>query len=225
MLFWATLLFGELRVDASRAFVFAGLEEVNELLEYVRKEAENATSGASVFLLLTTLYSATNLFYQMRKSGEIIYGSPYEGKGLRTRLSAVGVLFLLLAMIVMAALTYTIVSFFFSRFLSSGAETVLRYVAFALLAFLLALFLNLYICPYRASPKCFLVGSALTVAAWGIAIVGFTAYLRFGNTGRLYGALNTVIVFLLWLYVLTVCFVAGVIFNSEKVLKNRRLSR
>ena len=224
MLFWATLLFGEFKMEV-RTLGFSGLEEVSALLEYVRKEAENATSGASVFLLMTTLYSATNLFYQMRKSGEIIYGVPYDGGGLKTRLSAVVALFLLLAIIVMAVLAFAVVSFFFSRFFSGGTMAVLRYLLLAVLAFLLALFLNLYICPYRASPKSFLLGSALTVVAWGISILGLTLYLRYGNTDRLYGALNTVIVFLLWLYVLTVCFVAGVIFNSEKVLQGKRLMR
>lgn len=35
--------------------------------------------------------------------------------------------------------------------------------------------------------------------------------------GKLYGALSAIIVFMLWLYVLMICFVVGVIFNSEKI--------
>ena len=47
-------------------------------------------------------------------------------------------------------------------------------------------------------------------------MAGFAVYLKFGNTGRLYGAISAAFVFLLWLYVLMVCFVAGVAFNSAE---------
>ena len=225
MLFWATLLLGKLHVETPNAVTLPGLDEVGALLDYIRREAQNATSGASVFLLITSLYSATNLFYQMRKSGELIYEASYRGNSLKTRLGAVGVLFLLLALIVMAAMIFAIVSVVFSRFLGEGWEVLLRYLLLGALAFFLVFFLNLYICPYKASPKCFVFGSFLTVVAWVMAIIGFSIYLKIGNMGRLYGALTAVIVFLLWLYMLTVCFVAGVIFNSERVVSNPRLRK
>ena len=225
MLFWTTLLLGKLHVEISVAISLPGTETVVEFLEYLQEEAQNATSGASVFLLVTSLYSATNLFYQMRKSGEIIYGVPYIGKGLKTRLSALVLLFLFFALIAVAAIAFTVLSFFLSRISNSFWEITAKYSLLVLLAFLLVIFLNLYICPYRVSPKYFLQGSLLTIAAWAVAIFGFAVYLRIGNLGRLYGTLSAVIVFLLWLYMMTVCFVAGVIFNSERVLSLAKKKR
>ena len=225
MLFWATLLLGKLHVETPNTFHLPGMNEVGSLLDYIRQEAQNATSGASIFLLITSLYSATNLFYQMRKSGEIIYAVPYRAQGIKTRLTAVGVLFLMMALIVLTLFAFTLISMFVSRFFGVNAESVLRYLLLATLGFLLVFFLNVYICPYRASPKCFIWGSILTVVAWALAIIGFAVYLKVSNMGRLYGALTAVIVFLLWLYVLTLCFVAGVIFNSEQVLSVRRKRR
>jgi membrane protein len=225
MLFWATLLLGKLHVEISATISLPGTETVVQLLEYLQEEAQNATSGASVFLLVTSLYSATNLFYQMRKSGEIIYGVPYIGKGLKTRLSALVILFLLLALIAVAAIAFTILSFFLAKIANSFWEVAAKYSLLVLLAFLLVVFLNLYICPYKVSPKYFLVGSLLTVGAWTVAIFGFAIYLRIGNVGRLYGTLSAVIVFLLWLYMMTVCFVSGVIFNSERVLSLTKKKR
>ncbi len=222
MLFWGTLLMGKLHVRAPNALSLPGMEQVGDLLDYISKEAQSATSGASVFLLITSLYSATNLFYQMRKSGEIIYGTPSVGKGIQTRLSAVALLFLVMALIVLTVLAFAAFSFFLTRLVGEGWEKLMEYLLLAVLAFFLVFFLNLFICPYPASPRCFLVGSLLTVAAWAVSIAGFGLYLRIGNMGRLYGALSAVIVFLLWLYVLTVCFVSGVILNSEQVEKQRR---
>ena len=66
------------------------------------------------------------------------------------------------------------------------------------------------------------MGTFLTIGAWAVAIIGFTVYLKISNMSKLYGALSTVIVFLLWLYVMTICFVSGVIFNSERIIAERK---
>ena len=44
--------------------------DFKEIILYFRDAAESATAGASVILVATTLYSSTNLFYHMRRSGE-----------------------------------------------------------------------------------------------------------------------------------------------------------
>ena len=222
MLFWATLLLGKLQVETSASFTLPGVEQFSEIFEYIRSEAQNATSGASVFLLITSLYSATTLFYQMRKSGEIIYETSSLSGGLQTRLGALALLFLMMSLIALTLMGFTAVSFFLSSLVGEGWETPVRYILLLVLAFLLVFFLNLYICPYPAPAKCFWLGSLLTVAAWAVALFGFTVYLRLGNLDRLYGALSAVIVFLLWLYVMTICFIGGVIFNSQQVERNRK---
>lgn len=224
MLFWATLLLGKLQVETT-VFALPGMEQFSEIFEYIRREAQNATSGASVFLLITSLYSATTLFYQMRKSGEIIYGTSSLSGGLQTRLGALALLFLMMSLIALTLMGFTSVSFFLGSLFGEGWEAPVRYILLLLLAFLLVFFLNLYICPYPAPPKCFWLGSLLTVAAWAVSLLGFTVYLRLGNLDRLYGALSAVIVFLLWLYVMTICFISGVIFNSQKVESMRKNNR
>lgn len=70
--------------------------------------------------------------------------------------------------------------------------------------------------------KQFLPGTALTVGAWAVAVAGFTVYLKISNMDKLYGALSAIIVFLLWLYILMICFIVGVIFNSDHIKTERR---
>ncbi|MBQ8375236.1 MAG: YihY/virulence factor BrkB family protein [Clostridia bacterium] len=220
MAFWAVLLVGKLPVDTQKMFSLPVFEGVSGVFDYIRREAQNATSGASVFLIVTTLYSATNLFYQMRKSGEIIYDFPHRKQGVKMRLGAVAVLFIVMALAVLTVLLFAIGAFFLSRIITGVWEWIADYLLRATLAFLLVLLLNIYICPYKVSPKCFLGGSLLTVLSWAVAIVGFAVYLKIGNLDRLYGALSALIVFLLWLYILMLCFVSGVIFNSERVFRS-----
>ncbi len=219
--FWLTLIIGRLPIDTERLLQLSVFSSVRGVFDYVQKEATNATSGASIILIFTTLYSATNLFYQIRKSGEIIYDYKKEQKGLRLRLGALLLLIIVMAAAVAFLLVFALGSFVFSRLLSRVWERVADYLLLIALAFLLVLLLNMYICPYKEKMRSFLAGSVVTVVAWVGAVVGFSVYLKISNVTRLYGALSTVIVFLLWLYILMICFIAGVIFNSEKILAKR----
>lgn len=223
-LFWLTLLIGRLSVDTNTLLSLPVFRSVEGALTYLRREAEQATTGASVILGITTLYSATNLFYQTRRSGEIIYDfqRKKKGHGLRLRIGALILFVLVLAIVIVFLFTLALAGFLFSRILSRSWLVLLNSLLLALVAFLLVTLLNIYICPYKARMKDFLGGSALTLTLWIFAVIGFSVYLKIGNPDRLYGALSTVIVFLLWLYVMTICFIVGVIFNSEKILTERK---
>ncbi len=219
--FWLTLILGKLPVDTEKILNLSVFSSVKKVLDFIQKEANNATTGASIILIFTTLYSSTNLFYQIRRSGEIIYDFHEEQQGLKVRLGALVLLIVIMAGAVAFLLVFAFGSFLLSRVLSSAWERVVEYLLLLALAFLLVLLLNMYICPYKESVKSFLPGTAITMAAWSLAIVGFSVYLKVSNVSRLYGALSTVIVFLLWLYILMICFIVGVIFNSEKILLDR----
>ena len=64
--FWLTLIVGRLPIDTQRILELPIFDSVKNILGFVQEEAANATTGASVVLIVTTLYSATNLFYQIR---------------------------------------------------------------------------------------------------------------------------------------------------------------
>ncbi len=219
--FWLTLIIGKLPVDTEQILSLSVFSSVKGVLSYVQKEATTATTGASIILIVTTLYSATNLFYQIRRSGEIIYDFHEEKQGLRLRVGALVLLIIILASAVAALLVFALGSFLFSKILSTVWEKIADYTLLAGVAFLLVLLLNMYICPYKEKASSFLLGTGVTVVAWVGAVVGFSVYLRISNVSRLYGALSTAIVFLLWLYVLMICFIVGVILNSEKILRKR----
>lgn len=223
--FWLTLLIGKLPVDTEKLFSLSVFGSVRKVLEYVQKEALEATAGASVVLLVTTLYSSTNLFYQMRRSGEIVYDVHRKKQGIKTRLAAFILLVCVLILAVAFLFVYAVGSFLLSRWVPRGVEVLVDYALLAVLAFLLALLLNVYVCPYKQKWRVFLHGTYVTVGWWIIAALGFSLYLKIGNLTKLYGALSTIIVFLLWLYVMMIGFIVGVIFNSEKVLKGVRAEK
>ena len=215
--FWLTLLFGRLPFDTRKVLDLPVFYSVKEVLSYIRKEAESATAGASVFLVLTTLYSSTNLFYQMRRSGEIIYEYTSEPRGFFVRLGALLLMACLMAIAILFVGVFAVGTYLFTRIFSRPVAWVLTIVLLFVLSFLLVFFLNIYVCPYRVNVKKFLPGTLVTVVAWTAALIGFRIYLYIGNLSKLYGALSALIVFLLWLYIMMICFIVGVIFNSEKI--------
>ena len=217
--FWLTLIVGRLPIDTEGLLSLSVFGSVREVLVYVQREAENATVGASILLLLTTLYSATNLFYQMKRSGELIYDYQPKRQGWRIRLSALLLLMVVMATVVVFLLVFALGSFLFSRIVLGKWVYVADYVLLAAVAFFLVFLLNLYVCPYKVKVRRFLPGTIFTVLAWIVSIIGFSIYLKISNVGKLYGAFSAIIVFLLWLYVLMVCFIIGIILNSEQVLQ------
>ncbi len=223
--FWLTLLIGRLPITTDEFLSLSVFSSVKNVLIYVQEEAKNATAGASVLLLITTLYSATNLFYQMRRSGELIYDYRARKQGIRMRFGALVLLLLIMATTVLFLCVFAMGGFVFSRLLPPLWETIADYVLLVGVAFVLVLLLNAYICPYKEALGSFIAGTLLTVGLWVVAVLGFSVYLKIGNIGRLYGTLSAVIVFLLWLYVLMICFIVGVIFNSEKILQKRKEER
>lgn len=215
--FWLTLLFGRWNVGAESVLDLPVFESVKSVLLYIREEAAQATTGASVFLVATTLYSATNLFYHMRRSGELIYAYRRKKHGLLVRLGALVLLFAVMALVAASAVLLAGGAFVFARFFPRWLELLSDYLLLLGVSFGIVLVLNVYICPYKVKLRELLPGTSITVAAWAVALVGFTVYLKIGNMSRLYGALSAIIVFMLWMYVLMICFVSGVIFNSEKI--------
>ena len=223
--FWLTLLLGKLPINTDELLSLPVFESVKNVFAYVKEEAERASTGASIILIFTTLYSSTNLFYQIRRSGEIIYDYHRENAGLKLRLGALILLIMVMGIVVAFLLVFALGSFLFSLFFSRAWQLIADYVLLGVVAFFLILLLNVYICPYKAKMRYFLSGTFITLSLWGIAVVGFSVYLRISNLSQLYGALSAVIVFLLWLYLLMVGFIVGVIWNSERILLAKRQKR
>lgn len=212
---WLTILFGRANLPIERVLEMPVFSSVEKIFSYIRTEAEEARKGASAILIGTTLYSTTGFFYHLRRGGEILYGYTMKKSGWKVRISA-----LLFSLSVMTATALIVTAyaggaFLFSRVFSGIALRVLNYVWLLIFSFFLVLMLNAYACPYKTHFRVIWKGTCFTVAAWAAALVWFSVFLKFGRTDRLYGAISTVIVFLLWLYVLMMCFAAGVAFNSE----------
>ena len=215
-LFWLVLLFGNAALLGEEIFALPLFGWAKDLLLFFRENAAEASRGAGVFFLATTLWSSSSFFYHLRRSGEIVYGYDRVKKGWKVRISAI---LLTLAVLVFFAVAGVLVfaGAVAARFLTPWLGYPAVYALLLIVGFFSAWILNLYVCPYRVSPADTVGGSAVTAVLWLIASAAFAVYLRFSGSEKLYGALSLVIVFLLFLYWMMICFTVGMIYNRHRL--------
>lgn len=218
---WLTLVMGN--IDVSRFLNHRLLEGASPILRYLKSSAESAADGAgvsgtggiSIIFLATSLYSSTNFFYHLRRSGEIIYEASDTKSGLRLRLMSVGLICAAIISIALIAAVSVIGTAFTEKFLPVWLSNSISLIFITALMFGTAVILNIFACPQKLKLANAAVGSLLTTALWLIIGAGFGVYLKFASPEKLYGKIASLIVFLLWCYVMMCCFVVGMINNGK----------
>ena len=221
-LFWLTMFFGE--VDLSQLSRYPIFDAVLPILTDLQQAAGGATGGAGIILIVTTLYSSTNFFYHLRRSGEIIYGVKFKKGGIKLRFASLGLIGGTLALTAGAITSAVAGDVFLRAVIGRTAAHAIVIFAALLAAVFVAAMLNLFICPYKTQFERVLPGSLLAVLLWIACAAGFAIYLRFADPVRLYGKIASVIVFLLWCYLMMNSFVIGVIYNYRHTIVVTSLS-
>lgn len=220
---WLSLIFG-MHVGLNQIFSASFFRPLEPFLNYLEASARSAASGAGAILFLTSLYSSTNFFYHLRRSGEIIYGSARVKEGLKLRIiSVILIILTIIATAFLAAVT-VVGRAIMLTFMPESVCNVISLAFSVILMFAIVILMNLFACPYKITVSEVLSGSLLTTFLWLVFALGFTVYLQFGSPGKLYGAIAAVIVFLLWFYYVMCCFVIGMIKNGSD-MKTRRYKK
>lgn len=212
--FWLVLLFGKSGLHVEEILALDLFDWAKDLLVFLKENAEGATAGASIFLLLTTLWSGSAFFYHLRRSGELLYDYHRKKKGWKVRISSV---LLTLGILIFFGGAGALFVYILSLKLSRTVYYITVYSLLLTLGLCAALILNFYICPYRCRIQDIFFGSFITALLWMAASGIFSVSLLFSHKEKLYGALTLIILFLLWLYWMMICFVAGAIFNRSRM--------
>lgn len=218
---WLTVVFGNVDLDGILANEIFG--SVAPVLRYLKSNAQNAAVGAGVIFLATSLYSSTNFFYHIRRSGEIIYECQKVERGLRLRIIS---LLLIAVTIIMVALIGAVTVFgsnFLSMYMPKFVSEIISVLSISALALGVAIVLNTFACPYKNNLTDILPGSLLTAMLWIILFAAFGIYTKFSSPEKLYGKVASVIVFLVWCYVMMCCLVIGMVNNGKYFQRPKQL--
>ena len=215
---WLTLVCGDINIE--RFLSHDLLSAISPILLYLKSSAESAASGAGIILLVTTLYSSTNFFYHLRRSGEIIYNSSRVKGGIRLRLASLLLIFSVFLVVALLTAMSVTGSWILDKFMPFYVADIITYSVITAAAFTMALILNIFACPFKLKASEAIPGSLLTTGLWLIFIIGFNIYNVFANPEKLYGKIAAIIIFLLWCYIMMSSFVIGIIYNG--MFKSRR---
>ncbi len=218
-LFWLALIVGDIDLSAfTDSEIFSA---VTPVLGYLQTSAKGATGGAGIILLVTSLWSSTNFFYHLRRSGEIIYDSKLYKGGLSLRFSSLLAVFATIILLAFAAALPFLGIGVLQNIMPKWVAESISVVFLTMTAFFIAYLLNIFACPYNIGFENSMPGVFLTVTLWIIFAVGFSFYLQFANPQKLYGAVAAVIVFLLWTYLMVNSLVIGIIYNRKNCMPEK----
>ncbi len=219
--------FGVFGVNIAEQLIAYLPEEFRLAGETITKTASNVSRGVTVFFAITVITSCSTLLNQMSKDGDFIYGVKTKKKrGFMRRVWAIIALSVLFSVFLGTALLFS----FGQRILSiipfdgnlKYFVTIGTFSLVILISYVIIILLNKFICPINLRLGILMTGSIVSLAIIVIGTIGFTIYLRFfNNYNAFYGSLATVIVFLLWAYILMLGLVLGTILNAKLILKDR----
>ncbi len=193
----------------------------------IASTAENASKGATLFFVITMIFSCTTLLNQMSKDGDYIYGEKSKHKrGVMRRVwafVALGLLFLLfLGLAFLLAFSWSLqskISMFAER---NVFLTILAFLLAIIFSYAIIILLNKFISPTKIKAGRLLLGALVSLFVMVFGTIGFTIYLRFFSKYNVfYGSLAGVIIFLLWAYILMIGLVAGVVINMHVYTRDR----
>lgn len=197
--------------------------EFKDAVVAVIEAAENATSGFTVFFIVTVFISGSALFYQMRKDSAYIYGVKTTGGGILKRISAVIALGVLFAAFIGAAFLFSFEKLLFSEIFSGGNSVVLKIGVFGAVivaCFFLNVMLNAFVSPVKIPFSAAAAGSAASISMIVAGTIGFIVYLRLFNPyNPFYGSLAAALVFLFWTYILMFGLSCGVAVSKRAYYK------
>ncbi len=213
--------FSVFKVDITHDLIMRLPLEFRDAGLIIISTAENASNVATVFFVLTVIFSCTTLLNQMSKDGDFIYGERSKTKrGIMRRVFALFALtllfFIFLGIAIIFAFGYNLKLNDWSTKAGSLVFTFFIFSIAILFGYVIILILNAFICPQKISINNYLFGSFISLVIMVLGTIGFMLYLRFfAKYNIFYGSLASIIVFLLWAYILMLGLVIGVILNMK----------
>lgn len=182
--------------------------------------AENASNGATVLFVVTAIFSCTTLLNQMSKDGDFIYGTKAKHKrGFFRRLWAIGALAVLFTLFLGVALVFAFGNLLFSKIILVGilklVFTILTFTLFIAISYAIILLLLNFISPVKLRFKEVGFGGFISLCIIVLGTIGLVLYLKFFKPYNVfYGSLASILVFLIWAYILMLGLVIGVVTNT-----------
>lgn len=187
-----------------------GSDSVELLASAIQSLFDLKSSSSLVFVgMFTLLLGATGLLLQVRVGLRRIWGSVPTGSAVRTLLHERGAALLAFGVLVAALVLLVGVWWAISLTAPERAGGSLQQLATTGLGFALALAAYRFFPAARVTWRAALLGAAIAAVGWAIAAEGIGIYFGIVPTATLYGAASSLIILLVWVYVMSMILLFG----------------
>lgn len=178
----------------------------------------DVSMAASIFFILTTIYSASKFFMQLKKTGEILYGVTKPRAGIKSIvLCCIFVIFMMLVVssgLLGIALSRQYLTEAWQNFLVQ----ILVYLLIAIMIFIFVCVVNKLGCQIRKIKIKRLMPGILFSFVFAVLLCSlFGIYLGFTSYNTLYGYFTTVIIAAVFVFYLMQGMVIGLVINEKKL--------
>lgn len=169
--------------------------------------------GVSIFFIFATIYSTTKFFVQIKKIGDIIYGVKEQVNSIKLKIASVAISIVFILVLIVGLLLMSLANHF-SDYMPPILIQILTIMLISGVFFLLIVVIDKTATPTLSMKKHVYRGAFVTLGYTAIASILFSIYLAlFANFNVLYGSLSTLLLFLLWMYLISKGIVIGIVIN------------
>lgn len=188
----------------------------NVLGEAIIEISKNTGYTSSIIFFLTSIYSASTLFFHLIKTGEMIYEEVNSRFNLLKRFIAI----IFLCAFVFIIETFLVILLLSKSIFNNILWNIFRYIGFISVSYAVALCIIFFITPHRVRYHEIKRGAFLATILWFLVTILFTLFLSVVTDYKaIYGALTFYVVFMIWIYLLSQGLVCGVVYNYYHHLK------
>ncbi|EAU42942.1 Ribonuclease BN family protein [Fulvimarina pelagi HTCC2506] len=194
---------------------------IHSQLERLTSQTESSLSIAFAVSILLSIYSSTKGVKALFKAMNIAYQEKDERGFIKQNLISMAFVVASIVLVILAIVTLVVIPSVLSLLPLPAGVTILVLVVPPLVLALLAMawIAGLFrFGPHRRSPtfKWLTPGAVLTILGWVIASIAFSFYAsNVKNFDATYGSMASIIVFLMWTWIMMIILLAGAELNAQ----------
>ncbi len=199
-------------------------KEIGEVFNVI-VTSDTSIKGFSVLVFaLSATYSTSTLFLQLKAIGSELYNDVAYDRNITLRIVSIitSVIFILfiVTLLILSIISRSILSIILRYSFNTLISSV---ISFGLL-YLLILFINITVPPFKMKLRSLQLGVILSFLYIMIGSYVFSIYVsNYSNYNDLYGAASLIILFILWFYIIAQGLYVGILLN--KFLYSRNLKK
>lgn len=176
----------------------------------------------SILFLITTIYSSSQLFFQLRRVGEIIYKTKKRERAIKQKLLSILISLLFILISSGALIIFRMTKEIITNINYSVVINIFSFLFIYLVLISFIIIVNQYATTIKLHMHQLIYGVIFSVVYITIVSIGYYLYIiLISNYEALYGVFSTIIVSFIYIYLMFIGIILGIIINERRITNQR----